>query len=76
MHPVATISICLLLLMLGGYLAYHALAALRSGAANAAGIIHKRQMRPFMFWLTVAVQFSFAGICLYQLLVGIGRLLR
>ena len=29
-----------------------------------------------MFWLTVAVQFSFALACLYQLQVVIGRLLR
>jgi TRAP-type C4-dicarboxylate transport system permease small subunit len=74
MHPVFSVLICLLLLLLGGFLAYHAVVALRVGAANAAGIVHKRSEKPFMFWLTVAIQLGFALICLYQLLLSIGRL--
>ena len=65
-----------LLLLLVAFLGYHAVTALRSGAANAAGVIHLRRARPFMFWLTVMVQFGFALICLCQLLLGIGRLFR
>ncbi|MDH4165250.1 MAG: hypothetical protein OEV90_02445 [Gammaproteobacteria bacterium] len=76
MHPVFSVIVCLLLLLLGGFLAYHVVAALRLGRANAAGVIHRRSERPFMFWLTVAVQFCFALVCLYQLQVVIGRLLR
>lgn len=76
MHPACSVIVCLLLLLLGGFLAYHAVAALRLGRANAAGVIHKRSEWPFMFWLTVAVQSCFALVCLYQLHVVIGRLLR
>jgi hypothetical protein len=49
-----------LLALFGGWMTYHAIAALRTGIAHASGRRYHRSRNPLMFWLTVAVQTGFA----------------
>jgi hypothetical protein len=66
-----------LLVVLGGWLLFSAASALRRGEANAAGTRVKYRGRPACFVLTVAVQFAFgilalfdAGTILYSVIHG------
>ncbi len=47
---------------------YHIVRALRTGVANAAGVLHNRKRAPVWFYLTVFGQIFFSVIGVYTLL--------
>ena len=57
-----------LMTALAAWLGYDAVSAMRSGVANARGILYPRTKHPMMFWLIVTVQIGFTILCFYVLL--------
>jgi len=77
MKTTATILAALLVLALGVWLAWLAVAALRSGIAYAAGNREfKRKKSPAMYWLAVITQSGFSIICIYSVVLCALRLTR
>ena len=73
MHALQLVFSAVMLALLGSWLAYHAISAIVTGVARAAGASHRRSKRPVMFWLTVTLQFAFALVFFSYLTVRIIR---
>ena len=77
MRTTTTILAALLMLALGVWLAWLAIAALRSGVAYAAGNREfRRKKSPAMYWLAVIAQSGFSAVCIYSVVLCAMRLAR
>ena len=64
-----TTIVALALGCFAAWLAYHAIASLRCGEAEAHSFRYARSTRPIMFWVTVLGQITFALAFLYLVYV-------
>jgi len=57
----------ILVLVLGGWLIWRLIGELRTGEANAAGVIYRRSANPAMYWITISAQCFFVFVCVAAL---------